>query len=269
MGKERVLITVKTYPTYSKSYDELVCTAGFKEDGTFVRIYPIPYRKLDYDSRYKKYQWIELDLVRNTADFRPESYRPANIDKIETLEFINTDKGTWERRKDICLSRVYDDMSLLISEAKDKSVCRSLAVFKPTRIIDFVVEKTDREWKKAEQIKISRQQMELFGGKQNFDIVDKVPYDFYYRFEDINGKKSKLMVSDWEAGKLFWNCLKKHRDEGKACLDVKNKYFDEFSSKDIHFFLGTTKAYHYPSKNPFMIIGVFYPPRDDQGRLFV
>jgi hypothetical protein len=77
MAKEKVLITVKTYPTYSKSYEELVCTAGFKEDGTFIRIYPIPYRKLDYDSRFAKYQWIELDLVKNTSDFRPESYREA------------------------------------------------------------------------------------------------------------------------------------------------------------------------------------------------
>jgi hypothetical protein len=38
MAKEKVLITVKTYPTYSKSYDELVCTAGFKEDGSFIRM---------------------------------------------------------------------------------------------------------------------------------------------------------------------------------------------------------------------------------------
>lgn len=94
MSKEKVLITVKTYPTYSKSYEELVCTAGFKEDGSFIRIYPIPYRKLDYDSRYAKYQWIELDLVKNTSDFRPESYRPVNIDNIILGESIGTDNGT-------------------------------------------------------------------------------------------------------------------------------------------------------------------------------
>ena len=69
MPKEKVLITVKTYPTFSKSYDELVCTAGFKEDGTFIRIYPIPYRKLEYDQRYKKYEWIELELEKNTSDY--------------------------------------------------------------------------------------------------------------------------------------------------------------------------------------------------------
>ena len=41
MPVTKVLITVKTYPTISTKYEELVCTAGFKEDGTWIRIYPI------------------------------------------------------------------------------------------------------------------------------------------------------------------------------------------------------------------------------------
>ena len=40
MPTTRVLIAVKTYPTLSEKYDELVCTAGFLEDGTWIRIYP-------------------------------------------------------------------------------------------------------------------------------------------------------------------------------------------------------------------------------------
>jgi hypothetical protein len=34
MALTKILITVKTYPTLSSRYDELVCTAGFLEDGT-------------------------------------------------------------------------------------------------------------------------------------------------------------------------------------------------------------------------------------------
>lgn len=41
----KVLVTVKTYPTISVKYDELVCTAGFREDGSWIRIYPIPFLK--------------------------------------------------------------------------------------------------------------------------------------------------------------------------------------------------------------------------------
>lgn len=37
----KVLITVKTYPIPSDTYDELVCTAGVTELGDFVRLYPL------------------------------------------------------------------------------------------------------------------------------------------------------------------------------------------------------------------------------------
>ena len=44
MRKERVLITVKTYPTLSSKYGELVCTAGIRaSDGEWIRIYPMPF----------------------------------------------------------------------------------------------------------------------------------------------------------------------------------------------------------------------------------
>jgi len=76
MALTKVLITVKTYPTLSARYDELVCTAGFREDGSWIRIYPVPFRKKHYNEQYKKYDWIEVDLVKNTSDFRPESFRP-------------------------------------------------------------------------------------------------------------------------------------------------------------------------------------------------
>lgn len=42
MAKMKVLIAVKTYPAISAKYDELVCTAGFLEDGSWIRIFPIP-----------------------------------------------------------------------------------------------------------------------------------------------------------------------------------------------------------------------------------
>ena len=61
MAVERVLVTVKTYPCLSQKYDELVCTAGLREDGSWIRIYPVPFRKLNPYSQYKKYDWIEVE----------------------------------------------------------------------------------------------------------------------------------------------------------------------------------------------------------------
>jgi hypothetical protein len=74
--KKKILITVKTYPVSSKKYDELVCTAGITEDGKWIRLYPVEFRKLPYASQYKKYDLIEAKVEKRTKDFRKESFNP-------------------------------------------------------------------------------------------------------------------------------------------------------------------------------------------------
>jgi hypothetical protein len=160
MALTKVLIAVKTYPTLSAKYDELVCTAGFREDGTWIRIYPVPFRKKSYNEQYKKYDWIELDLVKNEGDFRPESYRPhSHESEINIAGHIDT-SGNWSERKKLVLGKVYYNLTELISEAKNKDICTSLAVFKPTKIIDFKAESVDREWDKDKLARL--RQLNLF-----------------------------------------------------------------------------------------------------------
>ncbi|MBO9326087.1 MAG: hypothetical protein J7463_12060 [Roseiflexus sp.] len=271
-----VLITVKTYPTISVKYDELVCTAGFREDGYWIRIYPVPFRKKTYEERYKKYDWISIDLERNEQDFRPESYRPVPGSKIEVVRHINTENN-WEERKHICLKNVYDNLAALIADAKNPKICRSLATFKPKEILDFYAEATEREWdmKKVMQVQANRRQLRLFPDEEEdlekeFQIVKKLPYTFKYHFRDSDGKESNLMIEDWETGQLFWNCLQRHEgDEQRAIEDVRRKYFDDFAqTKDLYFFLGTTLQYHKRAPNPFIIVGTFYPKKDEQLRMF-
>lgn len=273
--REKVLITVKTYPTLSSKYDELVCTAGFREDGSWIRIYPIPFRKKSYDEQYSKYDWVEIDLVKNTSDFRPESYRPYSHDtEIKIVDHIGTGKKRdWTARKEIVLQNVYDDMSKLIEEAKDQSICTSLAVFKPTKILDFNAVEVEREWdkKKIAQLKANRDQIGLFKNPEDpFEVVDKLPYKFSYQFEDYNGTISRMMIEDWEIGQLYWNSLNRNNgNEVMAVKDVREKYFDDFAkAKDLYFYLGTTQVHHFTARNPFIIIGAFYPPVDQQLNLF-
>ncbi len=270
MALTKVLITVKTYPTLSPRYEELVCTAGFREDGTWIRIYPIPFRKKSYEQQYKKYDWIEVDLVKNNSDFRPESYRPKTIDtKINVVGHIDT-KSNWAERKKICLGKIYYNLTELIAEAKDKNICTSLAVFKPTKFLDFYAEAVEREWSKDKKDKLSQLNLFETNHKGKFNVVQKLPYKFKYCITDKDGKESNMMIEDWEIGQLFWKQLAKYEgNEQKAIADVRKKYFDDLAkTKDLHFFLGTTQAHHHVSLNPFIIIGAFYPKKDVQSSLF-
>ena len=144
--KMKVLITVKAYPAISTKYGETVCTAGILENGDWIRIYPLPFRKLNYKDRFKKYEWIELDLIRNTSDFRPESFRPTNLDDFRTVGFIPPDGDAWDDRRKHVLKKVYTNLRTLITEAKDKNICTSLATFKPAIIHDFIFKPVSKDW---------------------------------------------------------------------------------------------------------------------------
>ena len=140
---KRVYILVKTYPTISEKYSELVCTAGILEDGSWIRLYPVPFRLLKDEQRYPKYTWITVDVERNTNDFRPESYKPIDYNKI--IVEPKPRQVDWDiRRSIISQTPVFTNLTALISEAKSASKT-SLAIFKPTEIIDFVVEPGKRE----------------------------------------------------------------------------------------------------------------------------
>lgn len=273
MNKERVLITVKTYPTLSRRYGETVCTAGVREDGTWVRIYPVPFRRLDEAEQYRKYDWLECRLVRNSSDPRPESFRPVDENELQPIDHIDT-AGNWRERRRILLktARVYDRLDELIAGAKANQV--SLAVFRPTRVSDFLWEEDTRGWdpEKLRQMHELHSQLDLFADnswRKTFQVIPKLPYSFTYRFEDAAGKSSEMHVLDWEAGALYWNCLRRtDGDEPRALAKVRQKYFDTFLKTDLHFFLGTTQQFHFLAPNPWVIIGLFPIPHDRQLRFF-
>lgn len=276
MASTKVLITVTTYPLPSRSYDELVCTAGVLENGEWIRIYPVPLqflRGLRKDGKIEsfKYNWIELELNKRKDDFRPESHSPLhnNFKNIETFGKIGTENN-WAERKIFCTANVYTNLSKLIEDSREpKNV--SLATFKPKEIIGFeIAEEENKEWK--DEWKEIRKQGDLFDQTKSPEIqIPKLPYKFYYRFRDDEGTESRLMIEDWEIGALYWNCLRGAEGNPTIALEkVREKYEKEFlEKKDIYLFLGTTKEWHMRrAKNPFVIIGVFYPMKETQTKLF-
>lgn len=271
MAKTKVLITVTTYPLPSRSYDELVCTAGLLQNGNWIRIYPVPLSFLidlkgSGTVNNVKYTWIELELVKRSDDFRPESYSPKHYDfrDLQVYQRYGTERN-WQHRKEACLKKVYTNLAQLIEDSKAPSNI-SLATFKPNHILSLEIEEDIREWKN--EWKEIRKQGDLFASDKSPEIlIPKLPYKFYYRFIDDSSKQSRLMIEDWEVGALYWNCLRTAEgDEGKALVKVREKLERNFiNEKDMYFFLGTTREWHMRrSKNPFVIIGLFYPKKESQ-----
>jgi len=254
--KLKVLITVKTYPIPSKKYDELVCTAGVTSSGDFIRLYPINFRELPFEKQYKKYQWIELLAEKHKRDMRKESYRP-DCDSIRTLGApIPSGKDNWAERGRYVLKKKSRSMEELYDrQAADGT---SLGIFRPKEVHDLVISPDDPEWP-PKFLHALRQQRLFEYRKKTLVPPRKVPFKFQYRFEcdDPRCKGHKMMIEDWEVGRLFWRMVDKGASHEEAAEKVRDKFLNDLCGpkKNTHFYVGTMLAH----PRTWIVIGVFYP----------
>lgn len=260
--KTKVLIIVMTYPHPSRGYQELVCTAGITESHDWVRLYPIDYRYRASDQRFRKYQWITVDLWPTGAgnDSRRESRRP-DLDSIRLAGEPLSTKNDWlERRKiiDALPHLTLNELKELYSKERT-----SLGVVRPTKVHDLQIRvATEPEWK-AEWKNLFLQKT-LFGPPQK--PLRKLPYSFHYVFECADSAKSHTaMCEDWELGALFLKESDRLGSDKVAADSVREKFLNELCgpNKDTRFFVGT----HFPY-NTWLVLGVFWPPKLKRDLLF-
>lgn len=260
--KKKILIVVKTYPTRSKKYQELVCTAGLDEKGNWYRIYPIPTKTLKEYEWLKKYTWIEAEIDKNYKDPRIESYK-INVSSVKLLNIISTDKN-WQYRKDIVFrAKVFYNLKEIIIKSKKNEL--SLCLFKPKTYLNVYFEKIKREnYSEKEKKEFINANLNLFehtSCEVEFNAMPSLPYRIKLEFKDNNGEKSKMTILDWEINQLYWNLKNSKKDDEKIKADIKNKLFWMIKNRDLYLILGTMRQMHGWTKNPFTIIGLFYPPK--------
>lgn len=70
-----------------------------REDGTWLRIYPVPFRRLDETEQYRKFDWLECDLIKSRTDPRPETRHPADMKQLIPVAHMDTENRWRERRE--------------------------------------------------------------------------------------------------------------------------------------------------------------------------
>ena len=279
--RKRVLVTVLTYPCPSHKYIETVCTAGVTEEGKWIRVYPLQQRYLG--KKIQKWNWYDFDLEQRPSqkDLRRESYHCLSMPD-RSSGFIPS-KDNWSERRHYCIDNVEVyrtieewEKAIVVEEGKRPS---SLGTFKPASILNFEavpVDTTNLDKEKQEILDNLYSQLDLFEEEkkelrnQYWKMAESIPYRFYYRFRDFSGVEKRLMIEDWEVFELYRKCRDNYcRTEEEAIAKVREKYLDEFSKKDIYFFLGTRLEQHRRRlKTPYSIIGVFYPSKNEQLSMF-
>lgn len=248
---KRVLITARTYPAPSKKSIEVSCTAGITSEGKWIRLYPVPYRFLDQDKRFKKYQYIEANVIK-ASDPRPESYK-INIDSIKVLTPPIPTDDKWAGRKDKIFPLKSPSLCFLQSE-RDRNKEPTLGFFKPKAICSLKIEKTDSDWTESELARL--RQYPLFGKSPRIEL-EKLPYIFSYEFkcDDPDCPTHTLSCTDWEMGASYRSWISKYGSGWER--KFRDRYETEMILKnDTHFYVGTLRSH----PDIWIIIGLFYPP---------
>ncbi len=246
------LIVVRTYPTPASKGLEVSCTAAITNDGKWLRLFPVPYRLLDSDKRFHKYQWIEVD-VEKASDPRPESYK-IRPQTIRILGDVLSTEHAWKARKEIA-EPLRAHCLCCLKDERFKYGFPTLGFIRPKQIRRLIIKKQSDQWTPSQAAILS--QGHLFEDAPAKEL-EKIPFAFQYEFfcDHSSCRGHTLSCTDWEMGES-WRKWK--ADYGAHWeIEFRKKYEQELmNERDLQFFVGTLKA--HPAE--WIIVGLFYPPK--------
>jgi hypothetical protein len=251
--KKKILITVKTYPLPSRKTIEASCTAGITEDGNWIRLFPLPFRYLEYSRQFKKYQWIEARVTK-ASDPRPESYK-IDLDSIELVGKPLSTSDNWKARKNSVLPLAA--RSLCYLQNTQTTTGATLGIFKPRCINELIIEPEETPTWTEEEISILNQQS-MFDTRF-IKPLEKTPFKFKYRFlcSEPNCSGHILSITDWEIGEAYRKWRDRYGESWESYFRQKFEY-DMIFNFDAAFYVGTIRA----RPDVWIIIGLFYPHKE-------
>jgi hypothetical protein len=256
-----VVVLVKAAPVLTQDLDETMCVAGIRVDSghhEWVRLHPVPFRDLDDDNRFAKYQTVSVTVRRPRSDRRPESWSPLH-GSILAAESLGTEAG-WARRRRLVESLPEQRMCDLIEANRTGSGpgTPSLAVVRPRTPPNLEITPRDEEqltrWRRRASAAASRLSLFDDPGSPKPEL-QVVPWRFRYSFRcatpGCNGHAQTIV--DWEVFAL-WRHVR-HREDWRDAMREKLEN-DLWRDRDSLLFVGNQERYPIS----FLILGVFWPP---------
>jgi hypothetical protein len=255
---KKVIITVKAAPNPSERHGETVCVAGIEVDAlgrtSWIRLYPINFRHLQSDDKFKKYDVVSVDCLPATQDSRTESWKPA-MATMETLSHLRD----WAKRAPWVEPLIEGDMCAIRDSAAQDIRSASLGLVRPKEILDFEVT-PHPGWTSGELAKIDAYVNQL----EIFDTAEKTPLEappyrghFHWRCWNENCKKHVMGLIDWE-----FVALQRHLrglPDAQVRERLRVRWLEEVCApdRDVAFYVGNQ------AKRPqtFSILGVWWPKR--------
>jgi hypothetical protein len=257
---------VKAYPALSKTYGEVCCVAGVEmtaEGPRWIRLYPVPFRALQDEQQFPKYQRLNVRVETHRGDPRPETRRPDRDSIKQVGAPIPTREG-WARRRRWVEPLMTSSMCDLLRRQKKDGT--SLGVFRPAAVERLVIEKVDVSAEKQAIAKAWAAQGSLLDGlggeerRQQLREIEQIPYRFKYRYRcsDPGCKRHEQTIIDWEIVQ-FYRQVRNTTDWQER---MRARWLQQLCSpqRDTAFFVGN--QHQHPTA--FMVLGVWWPPKQPE-----
>ncbi|MGV3733919.1 MAG: hypothetical protein ACO1N6_11040 [Microcella sp.] len=257
-----VLITVKTSPQPSTKYKDTVCTAGVRLDGEvpqWIRLYPIPFRHLETELQFKKYDVIELEIRRRYEDSRIESYSP-DWSSVRFVEHFDP----WERRVDALRGLPVTNTCELSAAAKVNHAAPSLGLGGVAEVMALEF-RPHPGWNDKQKAILSRalEEVDLFGSGAAPKKLEppRLVVTYRYRCSATACPSHQGQILDWELTALQQRLRSSSDSELKRIIEKKFVAEMFAPGRDSHFFMGN---FENPAKrDKFSVLGVWYPRLSD------
>lgn len=248
-GEVDLVVLIKAAPEMGQKHGETVCVAGVDMYGNWHRLYPVPFRDLRPDQKFKRWDRIRVRWRRPSDDNRIESKR---IDAT-SLSIISSVKG--EERAEVAARATVQSLEVEMESG------RSLALIRPQNV-EFVV----RRMSVAEYEKSARRRAQLTA---QIDLLspslmakEPPPYNFSFRFSHAGRTRLHTCI-DWETEAAFFKWRGLYGEEETLRL-MRGRWGEEMPAKGLVFAMGTHRVRMF---RKWLLSGIIQAPEVRQGSL--
>lgn len=253
--QDECFIVIKAQPHRSSKYSETVCCAGIGRDGHWRRQYPVPFRILNNEQQFKRWDWIEYEFVKPTDDKRKESQRVIP-------ESLNVTGSLRQRERSQILHT-----KLRASFAHADSFRESLTLIRPRSLEIVPARKSESE------ILDERQKHAALANQMSmFDSTAKplkiCTHSFKAKWTDQDGKSHNHECDDWETSAAY-NRFEAKYGSKDALEYLKEKYEQQYFNAGIALAFSThsRRNIEFGTKNQWLLVGMIRVDEETQGSL--
>ncbi len=236
--EEEAVVLVKAAPLPSSRYKETVCCAAMTDRGEWLRLYPIRYRVLPPEKRFRRWDRIRFRWRPPTNDSRPESRR-INEDSLVVLGRLK------ERERGAFVApSVVDSLKAVRRRNMSFALLR-------VEILEFIItpKPASAYAKEKRRFQAETRQGDLLESGE-FIPYRPCPFRFQYRYDCADGERTGT-CQDWETDATFFRWRYRYGQE-KALALMHKRFGEEYRSKGVLFAMGT----HFRYRNTWLINGI-------------